>query len=114
MVIKDLAALHGPTTGTVTLPHHLMWQADRTFDLDDPGTLQWLYEIVLREARGSADLVEWLDSRMLHACWPSLYLPHGIRHVWEMSHPSLSNAREASPVQANPTYVRWLAQQQAA
>ncbi|MFI5839641.1 hypothetical protein ACIA8K_07980 [Catenuloplanes sp. NPDC051500] len=116
VVIKDLAALHGPTSGTVTLPHHLMWQAVnvRTFDLADPRKLRRLYEIVLREARGDKDLVEWLDGESLQALWPSLHLPHGVRHVWEMSHPSLSAIREASPDQVNPTYERWLAQRWAA
>ncbi|MDP9798930.1 hypothetical protein J2S43_007442 [Catenuloplanes nepalensis] len=116
VVIKDLTALHGPTTGTVTLPHHLMWQAAdvRTFDLDNPRKLRRLYEVVLREARGDKDLMDWLDGRTLHTHWPSLHLPHGVRHVWELSHPTLSTAREASPDQANPAYGQWLMQRSAA
>ncbi len=37
LVVTDLAALHGPASGTVELPLRLFWSSpDRSFDLDDP------------------------------------------------------------------------------
>ncbi len=50
LVAGDLADLRGPVTGTVELPLWLFWSPDRTFDLDDPATLRWMYQTVLREA----------------------------------------------------------------
>ena len=57
LVAGDLADLRGPVTGTVELPLWLFWSPDRTFDLDDPATLRWMYETVLREAARPEDLV---------------------------------------------------------
>lgn len=61
VVAPDLTELHGPTGGVVGLPHRMFWQADRTFDLDRPFYLQWLYEIVLREAVTRDELRTWSD-----------------------------------------------------
>lgn len=51
IAVRDLAALHGPAHGSVTLPLWLYWSGPSpAFDLDDPFMRRWLYEIVLREA----------------------------------------------------------------
>ncbi|HEX7745793.1 MAG TPA: hypothetical protein VF462_11095 [Micromonosporaceae bacterium] len=110
-VAADLTGFHGPTSGRVELPHRMFWQANRVFDLDKPFMLQWMYEIVLREAMTIDELRAWLDVPTLHRLWPALYLPHGVRRDWEQHHPSLREARLASAEQANPTYERWLARQ---
>lgn len=110
-VAATLTGFHGPTSGTVELPHRMFWQANRVFDLDKPFMLQWMYEIVLLEALTIEELRAWLDVPTLHRLWPVLYLPHGVRRDWERHHPSLRAARLASAEQANPTYERWLARQ---
>jgi hypothetical protein len=91
LVVDTLAELHGPTHGTVELPHRLVWQAEelRRFDLDDPYQLARVYEIVLREAIRLDELRTWLDGATLRQVWPDLYLPRGVRHAWEDRHPDL-------------------------
>jgi hypothetical protein len=92
LVAPDLAALAGPTTGTVELPLRLFWCPDRTFDLAAPGMLTWMYQTVLREATRPEDLTEFLDGPTLAALWPDLFLPRGIRAAWEEQHSVLRAA----------------------
>jgi DNA invertase Pin-like site-specific DNA recombinase len=90
LVVDDLTALSGPTTGTVELPLRLFWSLpDHRFDLDDPDTRLWYYQTVLREASRPADLTTYLDRDTLVSVWPDLYLPRGIRRAWEEQHPAL-------------------------
>jgi hypothetical protein len=91
LVATDLADLRGPTQGRVELPIWLFWHPDRTFDLDEPGILAWMYQIVLREAARPADLA-YLHGGTLIALWPGLYLPKGVRQAWEDQHPVLRAA----------------------
>lgn len=88
----DLADLRGPTTGTVELPLRLFWYPDRTFDLDEPGMLQWMYQTVLREAARAEDLTTYLNGDTLVALWRDLFLPKGVRRAWEDQHPALRAA----------------------
>ncbi|HEX6684447.1 MAG TPA: hypothetical protein VF062_16715 [Candidatus Limnocylindrales bacterium] len=90
VVAPDLAELHGPTSGTVELPHRLFWYADRHFNLDDPAYLRWMYQIVLREALTVTELAAWLDGNTLIELWPSLHLPRGVRQAWQEHHPALT------------------------
>ena len=98
LVAPDLAALHGPTSGVVELPHRLVWLPadDRRFDLDDPFDRLRVYEIVLREAVQVDELTTWLDGRTLRRLWPDLYLPQGVRRAWELRHPDLIGRRAAA------------------
>jgi hypothetical protein len=89
LVAADLAALAGPVTGRVELPLRLFWYPDRTFDLDEPGMLAWMYQTVLREATRPEDLTAFLDGGTLLALWPDLFLPRGVRAAWEEQHPVL-------------------------
>jgi hypothetical protein len=89
VVVADLADLHGPVTGVAELPLRLFWQADRTFDLDNPAMLRWMYENVLREAHRVQELTDYLDGATLVAVWPDLFLPRGVRQAWEDRHPQL-------------------------
>src|SRR5262245_49406736 len=50
VVADDLAQLRGPTSGTVTLPHHLDWSGRGTYELDKPARLASMYKTVLNEA----------------------------------------------------------------
>src|ERR1017187_9449257 len=95
LVAASLADLQGPTQGMAELPIWLFWYPDRTFDLDEPGMLPWLYQIVLREACSTEDLA-YLNGDLLIALWPELYLPRGVRQAWEDQHPEL----HAAPVPA--------------
>jgi len=94
LVIDDLADLRGPTSGPVELPLRLFWHPNRTFNLDQPGIRRWVYQIVLREATRPEDLTSHLDGAALVSLWPDLRLPHGVRHAWEASHPSLQATAE--------------------
>lgn len=90
IVVTNLHSLHGPAAGMVELPLRLFWSSpDRTFDLDQPDTRDWLYQIVLREASRPADLTEFLNRDVLIRLWPRLWLPPGIRQAWEELHPVL-------------------------
>ncbi len=96
LVAGDLADLRGPVSGTVELPLWLFWYPDRTFDLDDPATLRWMYQTVLREASRPGDLTEYLNGDTLVALWPDLFLPRGVRQAWEERYPELHAASPAA------------------
>jgi hypothetical protein len=91
LVAASLADLRGPVHGAVELPIWLFWHPDRTFDLDQPGMLAWMYQTVLREASRPADLA-YLNEDMLLSLWPGLFLPKGVRQAWEEQHPALRAA----------------------
>jgi hypothetical protein len=95
LVAASLADLQGPIHGRLELPIWLFWYPERTFDLDEPGMLPWVYQIVLREASGTNDLA-YLNGETLIALWPDLHLPKGVRQAWEDQHPEL----HAAPVPA--------------
>lgn len=96
IVVLDLADLRGPTDGTVELPLHLFWSSPgHVFDLGDPDMRAWLYQTVLREAAGAADLTSYLNRDILLALWPELYLPKGVRQAWEDQHPVLRHTEAA-------------------
>jgi hypothetical protein len=97
LVTGDLADLRGPVSGTVELPLWLFWYPDRAFDLDDPATLRWMYQTVLREASRPEDLTSFLNGDTLVAVWPELFLPKGVRQAWEERYPVLRAASAASP-----------------
>jgi hypothetical protein len=90
-VADSLTDLQGPTTGTVELPLWLFWHPDRMFDLDEPGMLAWVYQIVLREASSPMDLC-YLNGDVLTALWPDLFLPKGVRLAWQEQYPQLQAA----------------------
>jgi DNA invertase Pin-like site-specific DNA recombinase len=89
LVIDDLGDLRGPVTGTVELPLQMFWYPNRTFNLDEPGIMRWVYQVVLREASRPAELAGYLNGDALTRLWPELRLPKGIRLAWEEHHPSL-------------------------
>jgi hypothetical protein len=91
LVADRLADLRGPVAGPVELPIWLFWHPDRSFDLDLPGVLPWMYQIVLREASSPEDLA-YLNGDLLVTLWPELYLPRGVRQAWEERHPALQGA----------------------
>ena len=54
LVAGSLQELTGPEHGLVELPRRLWWGPPRTFDLDQPDALLWMYENVLRETTRAA------------------------------------------------------------
>jgi hypothetical protein len=62
VVPASLADLLGPRRGTVTLDRSLDWSGDGTYDLDDAGDLQVMYQTVLNQAATAGDLCRWLDA----------------------------------------------------
>jgi hypothetical protein len=83
VVADRLDDLRGPTDGTVTLPRHLDWSGDASYDLERPARLASMYRTVLNEAGSVDDLNSWIDARMLIQLWPTLWLPPQVRRLWE-------------------------------
>src|SRR5262245_33608350 len=79
VVPARLADLRGPVSGLAVLDHWLDWSGDSTYDLDDPGDLQLMYQTVLNQAGSAADLGKWLDADTLRRLWPGLWLPGRLR-----------------------------------
>lgn len=96
LIADSLDALHGPTTGTVTLPHHLDWSGNADYILDRPARLASMYKTVLTEATTVDDLRDWLDGASLVQLWPQLWLPPQLRRLWEHRFPELAAARAAA------------------
>jgi hypothetical protein len=94
-VAHSLGELRGPIEGTATLPKHLDWSGNATYDLDKPARLASMYRTVLNEAASVDDLRAWLDGRVLVELWPTLWLPPQVRRAWESRFPELA-ARAAA------------------
>jgi hypothetical protein len=95
VVSASLAELGGPVSGTVTLDRRLDWSGDSTYDLDDPGDLQVMYQTVLNQATTAADLRQWLDGDTLRRLWPELWLPARLRALWQARFPELATPPRA-------------------
>jgi hypothetical protein len=80
---ESLADLRGPAGGQVTLDRSLDWSGDSTYDLDDPGDLQVMYQTVLNQAATADDLNRWLNPETLRLVWPHLWLPARLRALWQ-------------------------------
>ena len=90
VVAASLSDLHGPVSGVVVLDRSLDWSGDSTYDLDDPGDLQLMYQTVLNQASTVADLGRWLDGDTLRRLWPTLWLPSRLRALWQARFPELA------------------------
>jgi hypothetical protein len=93
VVADRLGDLHGPTEGTVTLPAHLDWSGNATYDLTRPARLASMYRTVLNEANSADDLGAWIDGEVLVQLWPTLWLPPKVRQLWEARFPQLASRR---------------------
>lgn len=90
VVAARLADLRGPVRGVVVLDRWLDWSGDSTYDLDDAGDLQLVYQTVLNQATMVEDLCRWLDGDTLRRLWPSLWLPARLRALWQSRVPELA------------------------
>ena len=88
-VPDTLEELAGPTSGRVTLPKHLDWSEQRTYNLDEPAELGLMYEVVLRESVAADDLRRFLNAGILRRIWQRLFLPRQVHQAWEDRFPEL-------------------------
>ena len=95
VVAARLSDLRGPVGGEVTLDPRLDWSGDATYDLDDPGDLQLLYQTVLNQATTVDELHRWLDGETLRHRWPTLWLPARLRALWQARFPELADPPRA-------------------
>ncbi|MFD0501646.1 transcriptional regulator [Streptomyces rhizosphaericus] len=91
-VVTSLEDLHGPSSGTVTVPDRL---ADRELpvhaDIDQPWQRLQLYRRLL--LRGTAvQQSRLLNRRLLQQMWSQRLGPPVILHVWEGRFPELRTA----------------------
>jgi hypothetical protein len=93
VVAECLDELCGPTAGMITLPAHLDWSGNASYDLGKPARLASMYRSVLNEAGSAEDLRAWIDARLLAHLWPSLWLPAALRRLWEERFPELGALR---------------------
>lgn len=89
-----LDELSGPPSGTVVLPHAVLWAGDGLVDLDEPGGTALAYRAVIAEGT-VADQVRVLHRERLLAVWPELMLPLRVRQLWERRFPELTDAAVA-------------------
>jgi hypothetical protein len=78
----------------VTLDRWLDWSSDSSYDLDDLGDLQLMYQTVLNQATTVQDLRRWLDGDTLRRLWPDLWLPARLRALWQARLPELAASAE--------------------
>ncbi|GAA5053684.1 hypothetical protein HNP84_002837 [Thermocatellispora tengchongensis] len=91
-VVPDhLGELTGPTAGVVTLPSHLDWSEQHTYDLSDEAQAGLMYERVIREAVRPEDL-RLLNAAVLKRLWRRIFLPHRARQAWESRFSDLTRA----------------------
>lgn len=96
VIAEKLTDLRGPTQGTVTLPHHLDWSGNPTYDLARPARLASMYKTVLSEASTVDDLRTWVNAELLIQLWPTLWLPPQLRRLWESTFSELAAVRASA------------------
>lgn len=93
MVPPTLDVLNGPDSGEIELPLRLFWSgpsdAPARFNLDERYDAISAYQHILGQARTPADLMRYLNGRLLERLWPDLKLPAALRQAWEDAHPAL-------------------------
>jgi hypothetical protein len=87
-----LAELTGPVGGRVVLPAELGWTGRTDYDLDDPADTAVLYERVLVDAVRTQDVTRLINADRLVLLWSRLFLPAGVRRLWESRFPGLTSA----------------------
>ena len=102
LVAANLADLHGPVTGKLTLPLWVFWSfggEPYAWNLDDPVGRREMYRTVVREAKRPADL-DVLHGPTLVRIWRDMCrrtMPSTVQNAWEDRHPALAAVRQPKP-----------------
>src|SRR5262249_43176849 len=94
VVVDDLARLHGPSTGVVTLSITLNWAPRTRYDLASEAAQRSLYQVVLREADTEDEIETYLNADLLRRLWGKLTLAPAVREFWEAQHLILTRCAE--------------------
>lgn len=92
---ESLDDLHGPTSGTVTVGHHINTAPDPTYSLDSPARAWSFYSATVRDGTPT-DHARYLNKELLIAMWPGLNLPIRCREIWETKFPELAHRSEGA------------------
>src|SRR5262245_16405942 len=90
-VADSLDELDGPASGTLELPHELVWSGRYRFDLNDDYDRSAAYKIILEEGR-EEHFRRYLNSRLLRRYWHQILPARQVRALWEGRFPELSRA----------------------
>jgi hypothetical protein len=82
-------SLHGPTSGTVTLPISLDWSPNPTYDLSRHRRVVMLYKTVLLESSSEEEMGHYVSWGVLKRVWSDLMLPKFCQDAWESRYPEL-------------------------
>ncbi|MCT1412979.1 hypothetical protein [Corynebacterium sanguinis] len=88
-VPSSLDELRGPKTGTMTVPHSIMWARNEHFvaDLDNDDSIRTAYCEILGSA-ALDDLIHLINKDHLRRLWP-VTLDRTITTAWEERFPTL-------------------------
>ena len=85
----SLDDLHGPLTGTITVPPRIDTSLNPMYDLEDLSQRFWFYIRVVRDEMPD-EQSQWLDRSTLLDLWTDMILPIECRQVWENKFPELA------------------------
>ncbi len=74
------------------LPYTVAWTGRREYDISSGADLRVFYERVLTEATDTDLLSALLNAGILRRVWSDLFLPAGVRCLWEARFTDLSSA----------------------
>jgi hypothetical protein len=94
-VPATLEELTGPSMGVISLPHHLDWGPERSYDLEQVTDARLMYMRVIRESATPDDLRRFLNAALLRRLWPELILPPRVRALWLDRFPELQHQAAA-------------------
>ncbi|RAX19070.1 transcriptional regulator [Actinomyces sp. Z5] len=94
-VPDSLDDLRGPASGSIDLPHALLWApGGGHVDLDEDGGVNLAYRVAIAEGT-VADQVAILNRDRLVSVWSELLLPRRARELWEVRFPQLGGGKSA-------------------
>lgn len=91
VTVSSLNKLNGPYSGDILLPKRLLWNPSRSFNLTDEKRTISMIRVVLREARKSEDIEQYVNREQLIKLWDKLNLPQYIKQAWEQKFPELTD-----------------------
>lgn len=70
----EFGDLQGPVSGVITLPHHLWWWGERSFDMADENDRASVYVSVLNEG-STEEVCRYVNGPELQRLWSTILLP---------------------------------------